>query len=174
MAKSSPDGTIRSFVMFRVTGDKLIPDEITEILGVFPLLSYRKGEEYQLENSGVPIKGKTGVWYFGTDKIVSSTRMSDHIVFLLGILCPEGVLWGDFFPVAPSTQSGGKKVLIKLGQLQKILHKQEMKAAVTIFWHGVGGARPPAIPRVVSSVFRKIPIEIETDFEIEEGSRHVA
>jgi len=173
MAKSNPDGTLHTFVMFRVTGDNLIPDEITEIFGLLPSLSYRKDEEYRLDKSDSPIKGKTGVWYFSTDKIISSNRASDHLVFLLGLLCPEGTLWGSLFPVAPSTQSVGKKTLIKLGQLQKTLHKRELKAAVTIFWHGIGGARPPTIPRVVSSLFREIPIEVETDFEIEEG-RHVA
>ncbi|SRR6266851_9143728 len=174
MAKSNPDGTVRSFVMFRVTGDKLIPDEITDILGLFPTLTYRKGEEYRLSNSTSPIVGKTGVWYFSTETIISSPKMSDHLVFLLSILCPEGVLWGAFFPVTPSTQSVGKKVLIKLSKFQQILQRQELKSSITIFWHGLTGARPPTIPRVVSALFREIPIEIETDFEAEEGSRHVA
>jgi len=174
MAKSNPDGTIRSFVMFRVTGDNLVPDEITEIFSLLPSLAYRKGDDYRLENSVIPIKGKTGVWYFNTEHILLSNKISDHLVFLIGILCPEGALWGSFSPIAPSTQPIGNKIPAKLVKFRQLLHKRELKAAITIFWHGAGGARPPAIPRVVGSLFREIPIDIELDFEADEGTRHVA
>jgi hypothetical protein len=174
VAKSNFDGTVKTFVSFRVTGDKLDPHEITEVLGIYPTLSYSEGEKYHLQHDKSPITGKTGVWYFGTEKIVYSNKMIDHLTFLIGILCPEGAAWGLLYPVSPTIRPIGHKVLVKLGRLHQVLNKRELHAAVTLFWHGGEGSRPPRVPRVISSLFGPIPIDIEQDFETEEGTRHVA
>jgi hypothetical protein len=59
--------------------------------------------------------------------------------------------------------------------LQQLLHRRNLKASVSCFWHGAAGARKPAIPKPVSELLAMIPAELTTDFDTEEQpSRHAA
>ncbi len=63
MTKSTTsDGTVRTFATFTVVGDRLDPDEVTEILKIRPNLAYAKGEKYDAGERAGPLMGKTGVW----------------------------------------------------------------------------------------------------------------
>jgi hypothetical protein len=171
VAKSSSDGTIRTFVSFRILGDNLLPDEITDAMGLYPTEAHGKGYNFKLEKSPSDIKARTGVWYFDTEKLVSSQKLIDHTNFLVSTLCPEGTFFGMLSPVTPTAEPHPR--LIKILRLRNILQKRELYAVAGFFWHGVAGARHPSIPKPVHQLFRSVPIEIEQDFEAEEG-RHVA
>src|ERR1700737_3374776 len=86
---SSSDGALKSFATFRVTGDSLIPSEITDVLFIYPTKTYRKGEQYFAGNHAGYIVGRTGVWYLSTDKIVAGNDLHEHALFLSSILVPE-------------------------------------------------------------------------------------
>lgn len=171
VAKSSSDGTIRTFVSLRIAGDNLWPDEITEIMGLYPIEAHVKDQNFHLQNNRDKIKARTGVWYFDTEKIINSHRLADHTNFLLATLCPEGTFFGMLSPVPPTAEAAPR--LIKLLKLRDVLQKRGSHAVAGFFWHGVSGARHPTIPRAVQQLFRSVPIEIDQDFEAEEG-RHVA
>ena len=166
--KYNPDGTIRAYATFRVAGDQLIPDEITDILRTYPTLSYKKGERYTAGKNAGEISGRTGVWYIATDKIVSSTNLLDHITHIASILIPEKTL-GINTPVIIGPGELGK-AFHRLGKLQSIIQRRELEAVMSLFWHGAIGARPPSIPRAISSLFRYVPITIEPDFDTDEIS----
>jgi hypothetical protein len=152
--KSSPDGTIRTFVTFRISGDQLIPSEITDILLLVPTKSYGKGQTYfSGKRAGTRI-GKTGVWYFSTDKIVASARLADHLIFLIQALAPDS-----------------PKLVWRLRRLESIIKKRNLRAAVTLFWHGVAGAKHPSIPSQLLTVFKLMSIEIEKDFDTDETTK---
>lgn len=171
VSKTSSDGTVRAFASLHISGNNLRPDEITEAMGLYPIEAHAKDQQFHLENNREKITARTGVWYFDTEKIINSQRLSDHVNFLVATLCPEGTLFGMLAPVAPSAEPMPR--LIKLLKLRTILQKRELHAVAGFFWHGVSGAKHPTIPRPVHQLFKSVPIEIEQDFEAEEG-RHVA
>jgi hypothetical protein len=168
--RSSPDGTIHTFATFRVTGDELIPSEVTDILRLFPTKAYSKGETYRAGPHAGTITGKTGVWYFATDKIVSSHRLVDHILFLVSVMAPDSTLAGALIiPKATvDHQIAIARFFGRLNRLRMVLQKRNLCATLTLFWHGSAGAKPPTIPRALLAVFKLFSIEIEMDFDSEE------
>jgi hypothetical protein len=40
-----------------------------------------------------------------------------------------------------------------------------LKAHVSCFWHGKAGAHAPELPTSAIDVFKRLPAEIETDFD---------
>jgi len=165
--RSSSEGAIKAFATLRIAGDNLAPDEITEILRAYPTLAYRKGEKYDAGKSSGEIVGRTGVWYLDTDKIVSSENLLDHLIYIVGILMPEIAL-GSSHVILIGPKNSLAKSLRKLGRLQQTLQKRDAKATISLFWHGEVGARHPSIPRLISSILRLVPIDIETDFDTDE------
>src|ERR1700683_4071373 len=83
---SSQDRTIKTFVSFRIMGDRLEPDEITNLLRIVPTVVYAKGERYFAGERTGTLIGKTGVWLFSTDRGIRSTNFSDHLNTLVAIL----------------------------------------------------------------------------------------
>jgi hypothetical protein len=168
--KSSPDGTIHTFATFRVTGDGLIPSEVTDILRLFPTRAYSKEETFQAGPHAGTITGKTGVWYFATDKIVASHRLVDHILFLVSVMVPDSKLAGALM-ISKATvdhQIAIARFFGRLNRLRAVMQKRNLCATLTLFWHGSAGAKPPAIPRQLLTVFKIFSIEIEMDFDAEE------
>jgi len=172
--KSSPDGTVRAFATLRVAGDQLVPHEITDILRAYPTLSYRKGEKYVGGKNSGEISGRTGVWYLSTDKIVSSNTLSDHIIYLTGILIPERTLGITNPPIVIGPDESLGKTFHRLGKLQNIIQKRDLKATMSLFWHGVAGTRLPSIPKAIPPLFRLVPIGIEQDFDTDGVSQRDA
>ena len=149
--KSSPDGTMRTFVTFRVSGDELIPSEITDIFLLVPTKAYAKGETYFSGNRAGTRTARTGVWYFSTDNLVASQRLADHLFFLIVALSPDQT-----------------RLVWKLSRLESVIKKRNLKAATTLFWHGAAGAKPPSIPNQFLPIFKSVSIDIEKDFDIDE------
>jgi hypothetical protein len=143
-ANSSGTSTMNSehaFATFRVAGDELKPEEVTELLGR-PTLSYAKGQKYTKENRGYV--GRTGVWYISTDEL-GSNSLQDHIHFLIEMLGSDPV---------------------RLNQLRRLIQQKSLHAVLTLFWSGPPGARAPSVPeREIDWLLSALPVEILTDFQ---------
>lgn len=74
----------RTFATFRISGDNLVPDEITKLLNIKPTLAYAKGMRYRRGPRSPELVGRTGVWYFSTDQLKSS-HLEEHVTWLLKI-----------------------------------------------------------------------------------------
>lgn len=140
----------RPFATLRVSGDDLVPDEVTRIIKILPTRAYAKGEHYSGGSRSPDLIGRTGVWFFATDTVVAGNSLSDHLSFLARLLLPR------------SGESG------PLPRLQRLLRRRSLRVSVTCFWHGATGARKPSIPRSVTDLLKLIPADFETDFDVDE------
>jgi hypothetical protein len=166
--KSSPDDTKRAYATFRVTGDRLVPEQITDALCTFPTMSYRKGEKYVPGKHSGPVLGRTGVWFLTTDKIVAGKNLTDHIAFLFGMLAPEMPLSAPVVLPQIGAVVFSRVPNVRMKELSRLLKERELTSVVTLFWHGRPGARTPSVPKPFSSMLRAIPVAIETDFDTDE------
>jgi hypothetical protein len=158
--KSEPHAKVRTFATFRIAGDELDPDQITKLLKIVPTQAYAKGGVFSGGARSPILKGKTGVWFPSTDRVVASDRLSDHLNVLAWLL-----------RVGPHPQS---RLAIQLPpprllQLRQIMQRKSLHAVVTCFWHGPPKAKEPSVPRACANFFEQIPAEIETDFATDEG-----
>jgi hypothetical protein len=148
---------VQAFATLRVSGDNLVPDEITKIIKIVPTKAYAKGEHYSSGPRSLDLIGRTGVWYFATDGVVAGNNLTDHLAFLARLLLPGS---GEPGP---------------LPRLQQLLGRRSLRVSVSCFWHGPADARRPSIPRSVTDLLKLIPADIETDFDVDERpSRHAA
>jgi hypothetical protein len=71
---SDRNGSVKAYATLRIAGDKLVPEQVTQILKVVPTTAYAKGEHYSGGPRSPDLIGRTGVWYFCTDGIVAGNR----------------------------------------------------------------------------------------------------
>lgn len=155
--RSRTTEAVRAFATLRVSGDDLVPNEITKLIKILPTKAYAKGEHYSGGPRSPDLIGRTGVWFFATDGVVAGNNLSDHLAFLARLLLPGS---GEAGP---------------LPRLQQLLRRKSLRVSVTCFWHGPADARRPSIPRSVTDLLKLIPAEIETDFDVDQRpSRHAA
>jgi hypothetical protein len=87
--ESSPKGFDRATcvpnVSFGLQGDTLTPDEVSEIVGINPTWSWKKGDPFQA-TSGMHVRA-TGIWCLSSDA-ASTSVLVDHIEFVLRIIEP--------------------------------------------------------------------------------------
>ena len=133
----------RSFLTIRLSGDRLDPEEVSGVLGVRPSKAWRKGERYHAGHRAGWLVGRSGVWFLATDDCVSSSRLDDHLQFLAALLSCET-------------------------RLREVMARNNLKAEVSCFWHGAAGEQPPVIPSEFIEKMRRLPAEIETDFDADE------
>ena len=145
---------LKAYATFRITGDALVPEQVTRLLRIVPTRAYSKGEHYAGGPRSPDLIGRTGVWYFCTEGIVAGSRLSDHLIFLLRQVIPE-----------PE----------QVGALRQLLQRKSLRATLTCFWHGARGSRRPSIPRSMTERLKQIPVAVGTDFDTEAlGSREAA
>jgi len=142
--------TVKTFATLRIVGDRLIPAQVTRILKIVPTRAYAKGETYHGGERTGDLVGKTGVWYFATDRVVASSELVDHLIFLAHLLC------------------GSSPESVPLTRLNALVKRRSLRVVISCFWYGRIGAKPPAIPRAVAEFFRLLPAEIEADFDTDE------
>jgi hypothetical protein len=140
---------ISAFATLRFVGDALEPDEISNTIKQKPTRAYRKGERYKPGPRSPELTGKTGIWYLSTDGVTSSNDLKNHIGLLIRLISP----FGD------NDQ--------RLRKLREIIDKRNLRAHVTFFWRGAPGTERPSIPSVDVNLFKRLPADIETDFDIE-------
>lgn len=80
-------------------GDVMVPEQITQQLGIRPRYSYAKGDKI------IPRKGKPpersagqpwGFWRISTQGIVDSVYIEDHLRYLLDLLEPQKERLADY------------------------------------------------------------------------------
>ena len=76
----------KAFVTLRFAGDDLDPQEISAILPVKPMRAHNKGEEFFPGPNSGKLRGRTGIWFLATDKLVPSNDLADHLHFVQGLL----------------------------------------------------------------------------------------
>ena len=178
----SPENTLKTFITFRVMGDSLNPDEITQILKVVPSVAYRKGEPYSAGARTGTLSGKTGVWMISTerkpDRGIDSKDFADHLNAILAVFALDQLAalieeHAKFrFPTLADLMPGIVPVPTpllrgRLAQLQPALQQRGLSATLACYWYGVPGATPPSIPEWLLAVFRQIPISVEQNFDTE-------
>ena len=136
----------KSFVTLRFTGDDLDPAEISRVLPVEPTRAHCKGEEFFAGPRAGYLRGRTGMWFLATDKLVPGDDLSEHLAFLQNLLVRQ-----------PDADH-------RVSKLQDILKRTHSAAHITCFWRGNPGETPPHIPDRFKSVIAPLAADIETDF----------
>jgi hypothetical protein len=136
----------KAFVTLRFAGDDLDPREISAILPVEPTRAHKKGEEFVGGPKAGKLRGRTGMWFLATDKLVDSDDLADHLRFVEKLLYPK---------------PADKGLIVKL---RKLLERTHSGAHVTCFWHGEPGETAPQIPAEFTSAVKPLATDIETDF----------
>jgi hypothetical protein len=139
----------KAFVTLRFAGDDLDLREISAILPVAPTRAHRKGEEFVAGQHAGNLRGRTGIWFLATDKIVHSDDLGDHMRFVHKLLYPE-----------PTDIS-------RITQLRDILGRAHSHAHITCFWHGDPGETAPQIPDRFRSAIEPLAADVETDFAVD-------
>ena len=137
--------TAKTFASLRFKGDRLEPSQVTEILDEAPTTAYRKGEIYK-RSRGQEIRGRTGLWLLSSRGHIQSEDLNDHLKYLVKILFP-----------------GGSQERVE--RLHHLMRDGHVEADVGCFWQGGPGASPPTIAQEVRKALKKLPAEIETDFQ---------
>jgi hypothetical protein len=96
------------------------------------------------------LRGRTGVWFLATDRLVASDHLDDHFAVVEKLLCPEG-----------GEDSGIKK-------LCEILERTHSRAHVTCSWRGEPGEPTPRSRTASDRLSSPWPPGIETDFGIDQ------
>jgi hypothetical protein len=86
--RSPTTESIKAFATLRVSGDDLVPDEITKIIKIRPTMAYAKGEHYSGGRHSPDLIGRTGVWFFATDGVVAGNQLAGHLAFLARMRLP--------------------------------------------------------------------------------------
>jgi hypothetical protein len=146
--KTEVDVDRKAFVTLRFAGNGLRPEEISAILPVKPTRAHRKGEEFAAGIHAGNLRGRTGIWFLATDKLVPGNDLEDHLAFLQKLLYP-----------APGDDS-------RMTKLRAILEHDQVRAHVTCFWRGDPGETAPRIPSRFKSAIEPLAADIETDFAI--------
>ena len=136
----------KAFVTLRFAGDELDPAEISAILPVEPTRAHKKGKEFFAGPNAGKLRGRTGIWFLATDKLVDSDDLADHLRFVQKLLYPK---------------PNDKGCITKLC---KVMERTHSDAHVTCFWHGDPGETTPHIPAQFRSAIKPLAADIETDF----------
>jgi len=136
----------KAFVTVRFAGDELDPQEISAILPVTPTRAHRKGEEFFAGPNAGTLRGRTGIWFLATDKLVDSDELAHHLRFVQELLCP-----------APNHKG-------RVTELRKVLERAHADAHFTCFWRGDLGETAPTIPAQFKSAIKPLAADVETDF----------
>lgn len=123
---------------FRITGDALRPDRVTELLGISPSFARAKGDVYG--PPARPIRSRTGIWALESEAAINSTELEDHLAYLIAKLAPAAS--------EPLTR------LIAEGS----------KVDVLCFWMSATGQGGPVLsPRILARV-AELGAELSFDF----------
>ena len=142
-----PSGTIATFATFRVSGDRLDPDRVSDILATRPTTAYRKGEPYFAGSRTGYILGRTGLWYLSTKGLVPVPDAAEHLTYLIRLVY------------------GSSEDLRQVTELRELMDRDGLEASASLFWHGGPGAQEPAIPQSVERTIEAIPAQFERDFD---------
>ena len=135
-----------TFATLRFAGDNLDPQDISDVLSIKATRAHRKGEEYYAGEHAGRLRGRTGIWYLTTDKLIESDNLTDHLVLIERLLYPS---------------RGDNRRIMKI---RDVLGRSGADAHISVFWRGARGQEPPAIPGQFARLVSEIGADIETDF----------
>jgi restriction system protein len=138
----------KAFVTLRFAGDELDPREISAILQVKPTRAHRKDEEFFAGSNAGNLRGRTGIWFLATDKLVESDDLDDHLRFVRDLLYS-----------APNDKG-------RITKLRDVLERAHSRAHITCFRHGDPGEAAPEIPPQFKLAVAPLGADIETDFGV--------
>ena len=136
----------KAFVTLRFAGDDLDPQEISAILPVKPMRAHKKGKEFFRGPNAGRLRGRTGIWFLATDKLVPSNDLADHLRFVQGLL------------YSAADDKG------RIAKLRDVLKRTHSGAHITCFWRGNPGEPAPQIPLQFRSAIKPLAADVETDF----------
>src|SRR5271170_1864857 len=87
--KTEADADPKAFVTLRFAGDDLDPDRFSAILPVKPTRAHRKGEAFFAGPHAGNLRGRTGMWFLATDKLVPGDDLQGHLAFVQKLLSPR-------------------------------------------------------------------------------------
>jgi Domain of unknown function (DUF4279) len=151
--KTEAEADRRAFVTLRFAGDDLDPNEISAVLPVAPSRAHRKGEEFFAGPHAGKLRGRTGIWFLATDRLLPSDHLDDHFAFVEKLLYPKA---GD--------DSGIRK-------LREIMERTHSRAHFTCFWRGERGEPIPEVAVSLKSAIQSLNADIETDFSASSSRR---
>jgi hypothetical protein len=146
LATSTTKTDRKAFVTLRFAGEELDPRAISAILPVEPTRAHRKGEAFASGEHAGTLRGRTGVWFLATDRLVGSDCLDDHLRFVRDLV----------YPVRNDDH--------RASALRTILGETHSRARVTCFWYGDPGEAAPEIPEWFRSAVMPLNAELETDF----------
>jgi len=146
MTKTDAKTDCKAFVTLRFAGGDLDPAEISAILPIKPTRTHRKGEEFFGGPHVRKLRGRTGIWFLATDKLVEAEDLLDHLAFVQRLLCPT-----------PADHR-------MIDSLRYLLERANSRAHITCFWRGDPGETEPQIPDQFKSAIEPLDADIETDF----------
>jgi uncharacterized protein DUF4279 len=146
MTKIDAQTDRKAFVTLRFAGDALDPRDISAILRIEPTRAHRKGEEFFAGEHAGSLRGRTGIWFLATDKLVESDDLADHLRFVEDLLYPE---------------PGENR---RISKLREVLERTHSRTHVTCFWRGDPGEPAPPIPARFKSAIEPLAADVETDF----------
>jgi hypothetical protein len=145
MTKTDAQTDRKAFVTLRFAGNDLDPREISAILPVEPTRAHKKGEEFFAGPNTGTLRGRTGIWFLTTDRLVASDNLNDHLTFVQKLLYP------------------GASDNSRIAKLRDVLERSHSRAHVTCFWRGDPGETAPQIPAQFKSAIEPLAADIETD-----------
>jgi hypothetical protein len=74
-------------VMFRLTADSIVPDEVTQDIGMTPSRAFAKGEHYEIR--GTRGQRPIGHWSLNSGGAIESTSTQKHANYILEQLEPR-------------------------------------------------------------------------------------
>ena len=112
-------------ISFGISGDKLLPNEITNLLKITPTKAWKKGDtyksKYRNKNGSFEfreLKRPAGIWELSSLEEVLSNKLEDHASFII------------------------QKLESSMNQIDKILSQSSMRTSINIWWQpedGYGG-----------------------------------
>lgn len=79
----------RTYATFRLSGNALIPDEVTAALGITPTRASMSDQHVSVGRAGSTTRRyPAGVWLLATDHRVESTSLERHLIHLLEAIEP--------------------------------------------------------------------------------------
>lgn len=144
--KTEADADGKAFATLRFAGGDLNPDEISAILPVKPTRAHRKGQGFFAGRHAGHLRGRTGMWFLATNKLVPGDDLRDHLAFVQK-------------PISPTPGD-----ISRIAKLRDILKRTHSAAHVTCSWCDDPGGPAPRIPDRFKSAVEPPAPDIETDF----------
>jgi hypothetical protein len=81
----------RKRASFRLMGDRLAPDSITQATGLIPSVAHRKGEPRPPSRIAAKPPWRSGIWCLGSEAALAETgsHLDEHLTWLLDQLEPH-------------------------------------------------------------------------------------